>query len=48
MARRRKLAFTSYAHPYRYQTAIRAADVDVVVTGRGDFRAELVPGITIG
>jgi len=33
--------FTSFSNPYSYQATIRAADVNVVVTGRGEFFAEL-------
>jgi AraC-like DNA-binding protein len=38
MPRRATLAFDD---PLAYQAAIRCADVDLVVTARGDFRAEL-------
>jgi AraC-like DNA-binding protein len=31
----------SFADPYPYQAAIRAANMEVLVTARGDFRAEL-------
>jgi AraC-like DNA-binding protein len=34
-------AILSFTDPYAYQTAVRAADVEIVVTGRGDYRAEL-------
>jgi AraC-like DNA-binding protein len=38
MSASRVLAFTD---PYPYQSAIRGAQFEVLVTGRGDFRAEL-------
>lgn len=34
-------AVFTFTDPYAYQTAIRAGDVEVVVTGRGEYRAEL-------
>jgi len=34
-------AFTSFNNPYSYERTIRAVDVDLVVTGRGHFLAEL-------
>jgi AraC-like DNA-binding protein len=34
-------AVTTFSDPYSYQETIRAADVEVVVTGRGEFQAEL-------
>jgi AraC-like DNA-binding protein len=34
--------FTRFNDPYTYQSMIRAAAVDLVVTGRGEFRSELI------
>jgi AraC-like DNA-binding protein len=34
--------YARFGDPYSYQARIRASDVELVVTGRGDFRAELV------
>jgi len=34
--------FTRFNDPYAYQAMIRAAAVDLVIAGRGEFRSELI------